>query len=402
VIALASLYVHIPFCARKCLYCDFYSVERPEAVEDFLAALSCEIALRRPGNDHVTFDTTFFGGGTPSLLAPWQLESILTRLHATFRIASNAEITLEANPGTVTLESLRAFHALGVNRLSLGIQSFHDADLRFLGRMHDSAEAFRCLEWSRTAGFDNISVDVMYAIPGQTLDRWQDTLRMSVELAPQHIAAYNLTVEDQTPLAHRIRAGEIRTTPTHREAQMYEMTMEWFAAHGYEHYEVSNYARPGFRCRHNCAYWSHEDYLGFGPSAHSFWKRSDARRGRRWCNVADLSNYTALLERGRLPIASEEDVGIRELVQERILLGLRSGGLDLARLATDFECDLEASRDDMIRWMLEEDLALREGRVLRLTPRGYVLCDEICSRLFRNVGSSPDNSRRGSCILRDK
>lgn len=364
-----------------------------EAVEDFLAALRREITLQGERFGSTSYETVFFGGGTPSLLTPRQIESILTCLRATFRIASSAEITLEANPGTATQESLAAFRALGVNRLSVGIQSFHDHELAFLGRIHDRAEAVRCVDWSRTAGFENISLDLIYSIPGQTLNRWEENLRAAVDLAPQHIAAYSLIVEDHTPLARMVEAGQVHRNPSDIEAVMYERTMELLAAHGYEQYEVSNYALPSFRCRHNCAYWSHEDYLGFGPSAHSFWKLSDARHGRRWWNVSDLSAYTDLLARGLLPIASEEQVGLRELTHERILLGLRSGGLDLARLAADMEYDLPVRQGGLLRWMIEEELAVQEGPVLRLTPRGYVLCDEICTRLSRDVSRpfSPAN-----------
>ena len=356
-----------------------------ESVEDFLAALRSEIVLRGDQFGSASYETIFFGGGTPSLLMPSQIESILTCLHATFRIASNAEITLEANPGTVTQASLAAFRSLGVNRLSVGIQSFHDHELAFLGRIHDRAESFRCMDWSHTAGFENISVDVIYSIPGQTLNQWEENLRTAVDVAPQHIAAYSLIVEGHTPLARMVEAGRVHGNPADLEAAMYERTMGLLATHGYEQYEVSNYALPGFRCRHNCAYWSHEDYLGLGPSAHSFWKPSEPRRGRRWWNVSDLSAYTDLLARGLSPIASEEHIGIRELVHERILLGLRSGGLDLACLAADLGYDLQVRQGGMMRWMIEEELAVREGRVLRLTPKGYVLCDEICARLSQHV-----------------
>jgi len=382
---LASLYVHIPFCERKCLYCDFYSVANTESVEDFLAALRREILLRREQFGAASYETIFFGGGTPSLLTPSQIEAVLTCLRTTFRIASGAEITIETNPGTVTKESLAAFRSLGVNRLSVGIQSFHDRELGLLGRIHDRAEAFRCLDWSRNAGFENVGLDLIYAIPGQTLQQWEENLRTAVDLAPQHIAAYSLIVEDRTPLAQMVEAGEVHRNPADREALMYERTMDLLGAHGYEQYEVSNYAMPGFRCRHNCAYWSHEDYLGFGPSAHSFWKSNAPRHGRRWWNVADLSAYTDRLARGLLPIASEEQVGSRELVHERILLGLRSGGLDLARLAADLEYDLRFRQDWTMRWMIEDGLAVQEAQVLRLTPKGYMLCDEISSRLARDV-----------------
>ena len=180
-------------------------------------------------------------------------------------------------------------------------------------------------------------------------------------------------------------AGQVHRNPSDTEAAMYERTMELLAACGYEQYEVSNYALPGFRCRHNCAYWSHEDYLGFGPSAHSFWKSNESHCGRRWWNVADLSSYTDRLGCGLLPVASEEHVGSRELVHERILLGLRSGGLDLTRLAAELGYDLRLRQDRMMGWMIEEELAVREGQVLRLTPKGYVLCDEISARLSRDV-----------------
>jgi oxygen-independent coproporphyrinogen-3 oxidase len=378
---VASLYVHIPFCERKCLYCDFYSVTDTERVEDFLAALTREIDLRRD-QGAAAFETVFFGGGTPSLLTPAQVERILSRLHAALRITPDAEVTLEANPGTVTGEELRAFRTFGINRLSIGIQSFHDHELRALGRIHDRAETLQCIELSRAAGFDNISVDLIYSIPGQTLAEWEDNLRTAVDLAPQHIAAYSLIIEEGTPLARMVRTGQVRPNPTDLEAEMYEGTMELLDAHGYEHYEVSNYALPGFRCRHNCNYWSHENYLAFGPSAHSFRKEGDGTSGRRWWNVTDLSNYMNRLKGGALPVESEEQVGATEMVSERIFLGLRTSGLDLARLRLDFGYDLEARQGDKLHWLLDEKMAVLEGGILRVTLKGYLLCDEICRRLF--------------------
>jgi oxygen-independent coproporphyrinogen-3 oxidase len=380
--ALASLYVHIPFCERKCLYCDFYSVAATVRVEDFLAALRREISLRTDFRDWAVFETIFFGGGTPSLLTPTQVERILFHLHAAFRITPEAEITLEANPGTVTGEKLRSYRSLGINRLSIGIQSFHDRELKALGRIHDRAEAFRCVEHARAAGFDNISVDLIYSIPGQTLARWEDDLRIATDLAPQHIAAYSLILEEGTRLARLVEAGTIRMNSADGEAEMYEQAMELLDAHGYEHYEVSNYALPGFRCQHNCNYWSHENYLGFGPSAHSFWKESDRTSGRRWWNVADLSTYVDRLENGVLPVESEEQVGPKEMLNERIFLGLRSSGVDRMRLQQDFGYNLALRQEDTVRWLLDEKMAVLESGILRLTSKGYSLCDEICSRLL--------------------
>lgn len=379
---MTSLYVHIPFCERKCLYCDFYSVTDTERVEEFLAALMREISLQKDHSDGVTFETIFFGGGTPSLLAPAQVEKILSHLHAAFRITPDAEVTLEANPGTVTGETLRAFRFLGINRLSIGVQSFHDHELKALGRIHDRAEAFRCIDHARAAGFNNISLDLIYSIPGQTLAEWEDNLRTTVDLAPQHIAAYSLIIEEGTPLAGMVRAGEARMNSTDLEAEMYERAMELLGAHGYEHYEVSNYALPGFRCRHNGNYWSHVDYLGFGPSAHSFSKGSDGTSGRRWWNVADLSVYLERLKGGILPAESEEQVGPKEMLNERIFLGLRSSGIDLARLRRDFGYDLQAQQGGTVQWLLEEQMVLLNRDTLRLTTKGFLLCDEICGRLL--------------------
>jgi oxygen-independent coproporphyrinogen-3 oxidase len=380
---LASLYVHIPFCERKCPYCDFYSVEDTGRAEDFLGALGQEIAHRGGRGVGVSFETIFFGGGTPSLLTPGQVERILSYLHTAFRIAPEAEVTLEANPGTVTDKKLRWFRSLGVNRLSIGIQSFHDHELKALGRIHDQAEALRCFDEGRAAGFDNISIDLIYSIPGQTLAAWEDNLRTAVDLTPRHIAAYSLIVEEGTPLARMVEAGEVRMNSADREAEMYERAMELLGASGYEHYEVSNYALPGFRCRHNGNYWSHENYLGFGPSAHSFWKESDRTSGRRWWNVADLSTYVDRLKNGVLPVESEEQVGPKQMLNERIFLGLRSSGLDLARLRADLGYGLTARQECEVQWLLDENMAVLDSGVLRLTSKGFLLCDEICSTLLQ-------------------
>ena len=379
---MPSVYIHIPFCLKKCLYCDFYSVTETEQVEAFLDALTNEVTLSADRYKDTETSTIFFGGGTPSLLEPSQIERILIALGTVFRIVPDAEVTLEANPGTVTREKLRVFRALGINRLSLGIQSFLDAELHTLGRVHDRADALRSVGFARAAAFDDISLDLIYAIHGQNVASWEETLRAAVELTPQHISAYSLTVEDGTPLSRLVQAGEVRMTPSSLQAEMFEQAHAFLNAHGYEHYEVSNYALPGLRCRHNCNYWSHENYLGFGPSAHSFWKDIDGKGGRRSSNVEDLAAYVARLKDGQMPVGSEEHVGPDELIHERIFLGLRSSGLNLARLRQDLGYDIVAHRGDVIRNLLDERLALLEGDLLRLTPGGYLVCDEICERLF--------------------
>jgi oxygen-independent coproporphyrinogen III oxidase len=379
---MPSLYLHIPFCEKKCLYCDFYSVESPNSMTDFLSALDREISMGKPLATGVTFETIFFGGGTPSLLEPGQLESILQRLHGTFVVSPDAEVTLETNPGTVDLGKLKAYRSLGVNRLSIGVQSFNDEDLRFLSRIHDRGQAIRCVDLARQAGFANISLDMIYSLPGQGLDRWKENLSQARGLGPEHISAYSLIVEDQTPLARMVASGQITPNPAETEASLYEYTMNFLGESGFEHYEVSNYARPTFRSRHNVAYWSHENYLGFGPSAHSFWSSPGTDSGRRWWNIASIATYVDRIRGGRLPVASEERLNTRDLINERIFLGLRSDGVRLAKLEADFRFEFLRRQRDLMHQMVAEGLAVVTDGTLRLTSRGYLLCDEISERLL--------------------
>jgi oxygen-independent coproporphyrinogen-3 oxidase len=373
---MASLYLHIPFCEKKCVYCDFYSIENIAPMEDFLAALHHEIDLYAEYGTRERFETIFFGGGTPSLLTPHQLESILNHLHRTFAIQHDAEVTVETNPGTVTEEKLKAYRALGVNRLSIGIQSFHEDELKFLTRIHDASQAVRCVEFARSAGFDNVSLDLIYALPGQTLARWETTLRTAVALQPQHISAYGLIVEDGTPLARMVQARLVSPKPADEEAEFYEFTMAFLEGHGFEHYEVSNYARPGFRSRHNYNYWRHANYLGFGPSAHSFWK-GEKRTARRWWNIPNISQYCSSLRSGKLPILQQENLSSAQLLEEEIFLGLRSDGVPLQFLQQHPQAS-----GLFIESLIENGAAMTDNGLLRLTRKGYLLCDEIAARLM--------------------
>ena len=381
---MASLYLHIPFCERKCIYCDFYSIENMSPMEEFLIALDREIVLYADVGRGERFETIFLGGGTPSLLTPRQMAHLLDKLRKYFSVDPDAEITVETNPGTVDEEKLRAYRTLGINRLSIGIQSFHDDELSFLGRIHDSGEAVRCVEQARRAGFDNISIDLIYSLPGQTMERWRRNLEGAVDLAPRHVSAYSLIVEDRTPLARMVASRQVSPTPTDAEADLYDFTMEFLGSKGFDHYEVSNYALPGSRSRHNSNYWNHSDYLSFGPSAHSFWRRHEPGWSipRRWWNIANLSTYCSSLRRNELPVVSSEELTQDQLRTERIFLGLRSDGLDLDRFEADFGTTFPPSHTGLIRQLVEEDrLVVDGGGRMRLSPKGYLLCDEICERL---------------------
>jgi oxygen-independent coproporphyrinogen-3 oxidase len=306
----------------------------------------------------------------------------MRRLHDTFTIDGSAEITLETNPGTVTQERLAAYRSLGVNRLSIGIQSFRREELHFLSRIHDAGQAVACFEMARRAGFDNLSIDLMYSLPGQTQSQWGDTLRRALTLAPEHISAYSLIVEDNTPLARMVAARQVSPNPVETEAALYEYSMSVMEENGFEHYEVSNYAKPGRRSRHNYAYWSHKNYLGLGPSAHAFWRDGGWASATRWANVANIAAYIERLGRGESPVAFREEILARQLKNERIFLGLRTDGLNMRSYHEDFGACLPADRLLLAEALVRDGRAVNEGETLRLTARGFLVCDEIAARMM--------------------
>lgn len=384
---VASLYLHIPFCEHKCIYCDFYSVAPKEArsdedlpMERFISALKNEILLRGQGEHHrVAYDTVFLGGGTPSLLSPAQLEGIFDVLTSTFSVSSDAEVTLEANPGTVDRAKLAEYRRVGFNRISFGVQSFHEDDLRFLTRIHTADEASRCVADAYASGFENVSIDLMFSLPGQTKERWRSNLERALALGPKHLSCYSLIVEPDTPLAHMVQAKQIALLEVDDDAGLYEMTMEMLDAAGYGQYEVSNFALPGYECRHNLSYWSHTNYLGLGPSAHSFW--SEGGVPQRWWNLASVVRYNEALEEGKLPLGGGEHLSDEQLREEALFLGLRSDGVDVASFRRRFVKDPASDPAPWFDDLIERRLAVRKDGRIRLTPKGYLVCDEICASM---------------------
>jgi oxygen-independent coproporphyrinogen-3 oxidase len=373
---VASLYLHIPFCEHKCIYCDFYSIESIDPMESFVRALKNEILLHDSYAAKESFETIFFGGGTPSLLSPAVLGEILNLLSKTFTITPNAEITMEANPGTVEQKKLGDFRAAGVNRISFGVQSFHDDELRFLTRIHSADEAESAIRSARACGFGNVSLDLIFALPGQTMEKWMSNLERAARLDLEHLSAYSLIVEQNTPLSRMVRSKQVSQLPLETEADMYQATMAFLHAKGYEHYEISNYGKPGYFSRHNMNYWNHSNYLGFGPSAHSYWT------GKRWWNISNVQNYCDMISAGRLPRAGEEQLELAQLFDERIMLGLRSDGIDLERLRREFGGEVLAPYRETIDLLIGEQLATATEASLRLTDKGYLLCDEITQRFL--------------------
>jgi oxygen-independent coproporphyrinogen-3 oxidase len=383
---MPGLYLHIPYCDHKCLYCDFYSIEALGTMGDFIGALHAEI--RAYGSTHGRgagpraggpYDSIFFGGGTPSLLDPAVVGDLIGALRSEFEVSAGAEVTLETNPGTVDRAKLAGMREAGVNRLSVGIQSFDAAELKTLTRIHDAETARRCVRDAFAAGFDNVNVDLIFALPGQTSERWDATLSEALALGPQHVSAYCLIYEEGTPLIRMVRSKQITPLPGETEAVLYEHTMERLAAAGYEQYEISNFARPGRRCTHNLTYWEHNEYLGFGPSAHSF------RGDRRWWNASNIRTYLDRIAAGALPVAGEETLGTRELFEERVMLGLRTGRLDLAAVREATGTDLLETSRLLIAELRARGLAALEGTTLALTRGGIMVCDELSARFIADA-----------------
>ena len=366
-----GLYIHIPFCLQKCGYCGFASTTDRGLIPGFLAALGRE-ALSCRGQWH-RFDTLYIGGGTPSVLTTDDLGRVIETTRSAFEMAPAAEITLEVNPGDLDASYLREMRALGVNRLSIGCQSFDDRTLAFLGRRHTARQAGDAVRLARDTGFANIGIDLIYGIPGQSLSSWQKTLGEALTFAPDHLSCYQLTVEEGTPLARRCQRGETALPGEAIQADFFLMTSRVLAEGGYDHYEVSNFARLSeTQSRHNKKYWDHTPYLGLGPAAHSF----DGRR--RWWNIRSVDHYIRELAAGRPPVADSELLTPDQLRTETLFLGLRTRqGVDLGAFKRRFGSDLVREKRKILKTLSEEGLVeIRDG-FLRPTRAGMAVADSL-------------------------
>lgn len=381
-----GLYVHIPFCVRKCLYCDFYSLPtavgppaRRVAMADqppqpaFLAALDRELAGLPPD---FRPDTIFLGGGTPTELARADLAALLELLRRRVDLSGVTEWTCESNPGTLTEEKVALLLEAGVNRFSLGVQSFDTGTLEFLGRIHSAGEARAGFRLLRRMGVANINLDLIYGVPGASIDVVRRDLDALLELGPDHAACYCLIFEDGTPLTELRNKGFVKEVDDDTELEQYTLVRETLAAGGYRHYEISNFARPGFECRHNLLYWSGGAYLGVGPSAHSHWA------GARWGNVRDLDVYIRRLAAGESPRAFTERLEPEAKARETLVMALRrldGVSADEFRAATGFA--YRALCGDTLAWMQREGLVEDDGARLRLTERGLFVSDAVFAEL---------------------
>jgi len=371
----SSLYLHIPFCSRKCAYCDFVSYSGMEHLfQSYVDALKSEIRLYAGLYPSAGISTIYFGGGTPNMLPPEMLADLLQEIKANFKVELTAEITTEANPGVSDSKESFALlvSAAGFNRLSLGFQSLHDNELWALGRIHSSREAVDAFYSARSAGFSNISIDLMYGIPGQSIDSWQMTLDMVLGLRPEHISLYSLTVECGTPFYEMTQAGKLELPGNDVEADMYETAIDVLGRAGYNHYEISNFALSGYECRHNLTYWHNRPYFGFGAGAASYLE------GVRSSNASLIEEYIALVQNGEKPTASSECLSERGSMGETMFLGLRmKQGVSIGAFEIRYGVSPLTVFDEEINRLCKQELIRIEGDFIKLTSAGLLLANIV-------------------------
>lgn len=379
---MAGLYLHIPFCKQRCIYCDFYSTTLGQDFRDlYVEALCREIRLRRDYlGEESSLKSVYFGGGTPSLLSVKELERIFTCINEVFTLEDGAEITLEANPDDLTMDYISDLRSLPINRLSMGLQTFNDKFLETLHRRHNSAKGLQAVENCLAGGFENLSIDLMYGLPGQTLEDWSDDLDKALSLNVKHLSAYSLIYEEGTPLWKMRSRGEVSEADEELSLQMFNLLQDRARESGFEHYEISNFAIPGYQAVHNSSYWSGASYLGCGPAAHSY-----NGMERRW-NLPDVKSYVAAI--GDVPHGSEM-LDNKTRYNETIITGLRtSRGINLDELSEMYGSDevdylLRMAQPSLSRGLLRCDGA-ESGKkgVLRLTREGLFVSDDIMSDLL--------------------
>jgi len=368
------LYIHIPYCIRKCLYCDFLSLPfNEQAGRRYVESLCRELEIKSAIAGRLK--TIFIGGGTPTLLPGESFNRLFRCLRENFEFSSGIEISVEANPGTVNASKIESLLSLGINRMSIGIQSFHDNELKTLGRIHTADEAVEALRLIKSSGFENFSVDLMYGIPGQAIETWEGTISKTVDLSPSHISSYELTPEEGTPLSRLIKDNAVRMPEEGLVLDMYDHTIDFLQSRGYAQYEISNFALPGYRCLHNLNYWNRGEYIGAGAGAHSF------IQGVRSQNTGDIKTYIDSLSNDIIPETEASEISTEEALKEFIFLGLRkTEGLSLAqaiRMRPDF---LDACAE-----LLESSYLVISDNYLRLTRKGLPVSNMVIVRIFERL-----------------
>jgi oxygen-independent coproporphyrinogen-3 oxidase len=373
---VAGIYIHIPFCKTKCQYCDFYKTTSLQLKNDFLKAVILEINQRRDFLHNETIDTVYFGGGTPSVLSSGEIDTVLNAIHAKYKGGNDIEITLEANPDDLTLNYLKDIKTAGINRISIGIQSFSDRDLRLLNRRHSAESGIKAIKDALNADFANISIDLIFGIPGQSLDTWKENLFISGNLPVKHISAYHLTFHKGTPFYRWLKSGKIKELSDDESIAHFEALFEITSLLGFEQYEISNFAKNRAYSRHNSNYWLGKKYLGIGPAAHSFNGES-----RQW-NISGLVKYLSGVYSGE-KYWSNEILSEKDKLNEYIITGIRTKwGISLSKIKTSFgEKAAERLSDLALKYQKEGQITFKDGNIV-LTRQGIITSDQITVNLM--------------------
>lgn len=370
---IQAAYIHIPFCEHICHYCDFNKVFlKGQPVDEYLDSLEKEIKLTIDKYGEQTLSTIFVGGGTPTSLSASQLERLCGIINTELQQHQGIEYTFEANPGDLTEDKLKALYEGGVNRLSFGVQSFNNELLQRIGRTHKAEDVFSSIEAAKKIGFNNISVDLIYSLPGQTLEDFKDTLKTAFTLDIQHYSGYSLIIEPKTVFYNLMRKGKLPTPGEDVEASMYGVLMEEMTSHGFQQYEISNFAKPGFKSKHNLTYWNNEQYFGFGAGSHGY------IAGNRYSNYGPLKKYMQPLEQGEFPIMHEQKVSLVEQMEEELFLGLRKNqGVSLTSFGKKYNNTVLQLFEKEIKGLLDRGLIKIQGEYLKLTDKGRFLGNEV-------------------------
>jgi len=374
---MAGIYIHIPFCIQRCSYCNFFSVVSINLVNEVINAIIKELSIRKDYLKNEPVQTIYFGGGTPSLLTIQQIEKLLNTIYKNFPVEKNAEITFEANPDDLTKKYLFDLKEVGINRLSIGIQSFDDYKLKILNRRHNATQAHEAVREAQKAGFSNISIDLIYGLPFQSLDEWGADLDKAFSLSIQHLSAYGLTFEEKTLLSKQKEKKIIEPADEELMIKMYELLLEESSKKGFDAYEISNFSLPGFYSRHNSSYWNQTPYLGVGPSAHSYNGIS-----RQW-NVAAIQKYTEGILKNST-FYEQEILSLEDRYNEYVLLGLRTkNGINIDALEQNFGTELKDFCLENIKTFIDNEKVYWCGSFLRLNTEGKLISDTIITQLMK-------------------
>lgn len=374
-----GIYIHFPFCERKCRYCDFYSATDLNRIPDFLNALRKEMPLAAVAG--MKADTLYIGGGTPSLLTPKQMGQIVDWASLAFNLGASAEMTFEINPATASTRDLQDYAAFGFNRVNIGVQSFNDRNLAFLGRKHDARQALAAVKAAKDAGFTNIGIDLIYGLPDQTPGSWKKDLMEAIRLAPRHLSCYILSFEPHTPMHQDLQANRFVPLSDLLTSDLFRLTHDFLGAAGYEHYEISNYSQgPNWRSVHNQKYWNFLPYIGLGPAAHSF------TPPMRWWNHRSVTQYIDALDRGERPVSEDEELDRQQQMIESLYLGLRQAdGIDLDAFQKSFHVDFKLFFHTALDRFKAENWITLDEKKCRLTVEGMLFLDHIVDDLVELI-----------------